>query len=136
MAQDRGMDLISIGIDYIEHWYTKTLTDKIKSETLKVLDEMAMYDDVLAKDIKETMTYILKFDLVIAPKHYASLGHKEPCVLITDLKGNFNELTSTDLTLYDEKKKIWLCKKENNSIIKERIFSIDELVELTSASLN
>jgi hypothetical protein len=76
--------------------------------------------------------YILKFDLVNAPEIMEHYGHKKPFVLITDLKGNLEEETSTDMTLLEGSTLIWLCKKSNNSIVKERVVKLSELKALLS----
>ena len=55
MSKDRGMDLIQQGIKYIEHWHARTLTEEITSNTLKVVEEIKLYDPILAKDIIATL---------------------------------------------------------------------------------
>lgn len=74
--------------------------------------------------------YLLKFDLVTVPEMMEHYGHKKPFVLILDIKGNFNEETSTDMSLLEGSKRIWLCRKQNNSIVKERVVKLNELEAL------
>jgi hypothetical protein len=51
MSKDKGMDLIQQGIKYMEHWHARTLTREITSKTLEVVEEIRLYDPILAKDI-------------------------------------------------------------------------------------
>jgi hypothetical protein len=51
MSKNNGMDLIQQGIKYMEHWHARTLTEEITTKTLEVVEEIRLYDPILAKDI-------------------------------------------------------------------------------------
>tara|TARA_R110002050_G_scaffold289548_2_gene442316 strand:+ start:979 stop:1152 length:174 start_codon:yes stop_codon:yes gene_type:complete len=51
MISNKGMMLIQKGIKFMEHFHAKTLTEQLAAETLSVVEEIRLYDPVLAHDI-------------------------------------------------------------------------------------